>query len=141
MIQPDRSDSTFIRGTAIFAAVVTACVYLLGLLLVGLTVSQVGEGADSTPMHQCRYTPNRPQDAQVLGHEVRLIPLNIMCRTTDGRLFNSQVVPAWLNPALAASFAATVVLMAGAVVQAHRRDTARWQAEDERNRESVPPNQ
>ncbi len=129
MTQPDSgsdsgSESTFIRGMAIFAAGVTAALYLLGLLAVGLTVSQVGEGADSTPMHECRHTSNRPQDAQVLEHEVQFIPLHIMCRTTDGRLFTSSVVPSWLNSALATTFAATVAFTAGAFVQASRRAAA-----------------
>ncbi|MFE6157791.1 hypothetical protein ACFQ7F_02590 [Streptomyces sp. NPDC056486] len=45
MTTPDHSgsESTFVRGMAIFAAVVTAAVYLLGLLSVGIAVSEVGE--------------------------------------------------------------------------------------------------
>ncbi|GGV23988.1 hypothetical protein GCM10010277_03910 [Streptomyces longisporoflavus] len=118
------SDSTFVRGMAIFSAVVTAALYLLGLVAVGLAVSESG-GADSTPMDQCRYTSHRPDGAQVLDHEVRLLPLHVMCRTADGQAFTAAVVPSWLNPALAASFASTVAFTAGACVQAHRRAAAR----------------
>ncbi|CAM5405649.1 hypothetical protein SALBM135S_01357 [Streptomyces alboniger] len=52
---------------------------------------------------------------------MRLIPLNVMCRTTDGRVFTGPVVPPWLNPALAVSFAAAVAFTATAFVQAERR--------------------
>jgi hypothetical protein len=109
---------------AIFSAVVTAAVYLLGLLNVGLAVSEAGEGADSTPISECSNTRHRPRGDTVLKHEVRFIPLQVMCRTTDGRVFASQVVPSWLNPALAVSLAGTVVFTAGALVQANRRASA-----------------
>ncbi|MGW5867136.1 hypothetical protein ACWFRJ_33830 [Streptomyces sp. NPDC055239] len=125
MTTPDSgSESTFMRGMAIFSVVVTAAVYLLGLLNVGLAVSEVGGGADSTPMRECRGVPHRPPGESVLKHEVRFIPLQVMCRTTDGHVFADQVVPSWLNPVLAASFASTVVFTAGASVQANRRASA-----------------
>ncbi|MEU6679024.1 hypothetical protein [Streptomyces sp. NPDC046925] len=124
------ADSTFVRGMAVFSAVITATLYLLGLVAIGLAVSEVGEGADSTPMHQCRYTSHRPAGAQVLEHEVRFLPLHVMCRTTDGRAYTAPVVPSWLNPALAASFASTVAFTAGAFVQANRRAAARHERGD-----------
>ncbi len=125
MAQQDGEASTLLRGTAIFAAAVTVVLYLLGLLLAGFAVSEVGSGADSTPMHACRYAPDLPEDAVVETHDVRFIPVDVLCRTTDGREFNSGVVPSWLNPALAVSFAATVALAAAAFVHADRRAAAR----------------
>ncbi|MFF8985846.1 hypothetical protein ACF08E_20990 [Streptomyces globisporus] len=125
MAQQGGGASTVLRGTAIFAAAVTAVLYVLGLLLAGFAVSEVGSGADSTPMHQCRYAPDRPEDARVETHDVRFIQVDVLCRTTDGREFSSGVVPSWLNPALAVSFAATVALAAAAFVQADRRAAAR----------------
>lgn len=122
MAKPDNdSKSMFERGIAIFACI-AAALYLLGLLHVRLTVSEVGEGTQSTPMRECVSAPNLPHDARVLEHEVRFVPLHIMCRTTDGRLFTSPVVPSWFNPAIAISFAATVACAAGSVVQANRRE-------------------
>ncbi|MGW6057425.1 hypothetical protein [Streptomyces sp. NPDC055189] len=115
------SDSTFVRGMAIFSAIATAALYLLGLAAVGLAVSEVGEGADSTTLRECLDTTHLPSGAQVSKHEVRLLPLHVMCRTTDGGAFAAPVVPSWLNPALAASFASTVGFTAGAFVQANRR--------------------
>lgn len=76
-------------------------------------------------MRECQEAPHGPQGAHVLEHEVRFIPLDVMCRTTDGRLFASPVVPSWLNPALASSFAGTAIFTAGAFVQANRRASAR----------------
>ncbi|MEU9607293.1 hypothetical protein [Streptomyces sp. NPDC048057] len=122
-----------------FAAAVTVSHYLLGLLLVGFTVSEVGSGADSTPMAECRYTSNRPAGTTVVGHDVRVIPLHIMCRTTDGRVFNSQVVPNWFNPALAGSAATTAALTAGALIRARQRATgAPEQATDDQIRSAAP---
>ncbi|WP_228921906.1 hypothetical protein [Streptomyces sp. DH7] len=118
-------ESTLLRGTAIFAASVTVVLYLFGLLLVGLTVSEVGSGTNSTPMHQCVSAPNVPEGALVETHEVSYLPVHILCRTTDGGEFTSRVVPSWLNPTLAVSFAATVALTAAAFVQADRRAAAR----------------
>lgn len=123
--EPDGAPSTLLRGTAIFAACATGVLYLLGLLLTGFAVSEVGSGADSTPMHQCRSTPDRPEGATVETHDVRYLPVGVRCRTTDGREYDSGVVPAWLNPALAVSFADTVVLTAASFVQADRRAAAR----------------
>lgn len=120
MPEPDAGGKSILGRFAVFAAIVTATLYLLGLLSVGLTVSEVGEGAHSTPMRECQSAPNRPQDARLLEHEVRLLPLHVMCRTTDG-LFTSPVVPSWFNPALATSLAATVALTAGVIVRANRR--------------------
>ncbi|MEU3739809.1 hypothetical protein AB0E78_22350 [Streptomyces sp. NPDC032198] len=126
MVEPDGgSGSTLIRGMAIFAAVVTAALYLLGLLAIGLAVSEVGDGADSTPLRECQDAAHGPQGAHVLGHEVRFIPLDVMCRTTDGRHFASPVVPSWLNPALACSLAGTVIFTVGAFAQANRRASVR----------------
>ncbi|MEV8446865.1 hypothetical protein [Streptomyces parvus] len=125
MAEQGSAESSLLRGTAIFAVATTAVLYLLGLLLVGLTVSEVGSGTNSTPMHQCVYASNVPEGAQVETHEVRYLPVHILCRTTDGREFTSGVVPSWLNPALAVSFAATVALAAAAFVQADRRAAAR----------------
>ncbi|MFE2290813.1 hypothetical protein [Streptomyces sp. NPDC059452] len=126
MAEPGSTESTLLRGTAIFAAAVTVVLYLFGLLLVGLAVSQVGSGADSTPMSQCRYALDRPESVQVDAHQVQFMPPRVLCRTTDGREFTSEVVPFWLNPTLAVTFAATVVLTAAAFVQADRRAAARW---------------
>ncbi|MFD4476588.1 hypothetical protein ACFWPU_10805 [Streptomyces sp. NPDC058471] len=118
MVEPDGgSESTLIRGMAIFAAVVTAALYLLGLLAIGLAVSEVGDGADSTPLRECQDAAHGPQGAHVLGHEVRFIPLDVMCRTTDGRHFASPVVLSWLNPALACSLAGTVIFTVGAIAR------------------------
>ncbi|MFI0876254.1 hypothetical protein ACH4TM_17870 [Streptomyces parvus] len=125
MAEQGADESTLLRGTAIFAAAATAVLYLLGLLLVGLTVSEVGSGTNSTPMHQCVYASNVPEGAQVETHELHYLPVHILCRTTDGREFNSGTVPSWLNPALAVSFAVTVALAAAAFVQADRRAAAR----------------
>ncbi|OCC11821.1 hypothetical protein [Streptomyces sp. PTY087I2] len=131
MTEQGAAESTLLRGTAIFAGSVTVVLYLLGLLLAGFAVSEVGSGADSTPMRQCRSTPDRPEGAVVETHEVRYLPVHVLCRTADGRLFNSGVVPAWLNPALGVSFAATVALVAAAFVQADRRAAARHMARAE----------
>lgn len=128
MAEQGTAESTLLRGTAIFAASVTVVLYLFGLLLVGLTVSEVGSGTNSTPMHQCVYAPNVPEGAHVETHEVRYLPVQILCHTTDGRVFNSGMVPSWLNPALAVFFAATVALTAAAFVQADRRAAARQAA-------------
>ncbi|WP_216678335.1 hypothetical protein [Streptomyces sp. MNP-20] len=106
---------------AIFCGAVTAALYLLGLLTVGMAVSETGEGADSTTLRTCRTSPHRPPGAHVLAHEVRFMPLRVMCRTSDGRRFSSGLLPSWFNPALAASFAGTGALTAGALVQAKRR--------------------
>lgn len=125
MAEQGSAESTLLRGTAIFAGSVTVVLYLLGLLLAGFAVSEVGSGADSTPMHHCRYTPDRPEDAVVETHEVRYLPVRVLCRTTDGRRFDSGVVPSWLNPALAVSFAATVSCAGAAFVRADRRAGAR----------------
>ncbi|MGB8945134.1 MAG: hypothetical protein WCD21_33625 [Streptomyces sp.] len=126
MVEPDGgSESTLIRGMAVFAAVVTAALYLLGLLAIGLAVSEVGDGADSTPLRECRDAAHGPRGAHVLGHEVRFIPLDVMCRATDGRHFASPVVPSWLNPALACSLAGTVIFTVGAFAQANRRASVR----------------
>ncbi|WP_432079374.1 hypothetical protein [Streptomyces sp. YPW6] len=125
MAEQGSAESTLLRSTAVFAASTTVLLYLLGLLLAGFAVSEVGSGADSTPMHQCRYASGLPEGARVETHEVRFIPVNVLCRTADGRLFTSGVVPSWLNPALAVSFAATVALTAAAFVQADRRAAAR----------------
>ncbi|WP_424569725.1 hypothetical protein [Streptomyces sp. CH-036] len=125
MAEQGAAESTLLRGTAVFAAAATAVLYLLGLLLVGLTVSEVGSGTNSTPMHQCVYASNVPEGARVETHEVRYLPVHILCRTTDGRVFNSGTVPSWLNPALAVSFAATIALAGAAFVQADRRAAAR----------------
>ncbi|WP_097867162.1 hypothetical protein [Streptomyces sp. rh34] len=125
MAEPGGSESTSLRGTAIFAASVTVVLYLFGLLLVGFTVSEVGSGTNSTPMHQCVYAPNLPEGAHVETHEVRYLPVHVLCRTTDGGHFTSRVVPSWLNPTLAVSFATTVALTAAAFVQADRRAAAR----------------
>lgn len=125
MAEQGTAEPTLLRGTAIFAASVTVVLYLLGLLLVGFTVSEVGSGTNSTPMHQCVYAPNVPEGAHVETHEVSYLPVQILCHTTDGRVFNSGVVPSWLNPTLAVFFAATVVLTAAAFVQADRRAAAR----------------
>ncbi|WP_228993769.1 hypothetical protein [Streptomyces sp. DH8] len=125
MAEQDGSASTLLRGTAVFAACVTVVLYLLGLLLTGFAVSEAGSGADSSPLHQCRYAPERPEGATVVTHEARYLPVGVLCRTTDGREFAAGVVPSWLNPALAVSFAATVVLVAAAFVQADRRAAAR----------------
>ncbi|BFP53929.1 hypothetical protein SCMC78_37360 [Streptomyces sp. CMC78] len=125
MAEQGTAASTLLRGTAICAASTTVVLYLLGLLLAGFAVSEVGSGADSTPMHHCRYAPGLPEGARVETHDVRFLPVNVLCRTTDGRLFNSGVVPSWLNPALAVSFAATVTLAAATFVQADRRAAAR----------------
>lgn len=76
-------------------------------------------------MHQCVYASNVPEGARVETHEVRYLPVHILCRTTDGRVFNSGTVPSWLNPALAVSFAATIALAGAAFVQADRRAAAR----------------
>ncbi|APS20530.1 integral membrane protein [Streptomyces sp. Tue 6075] len=119
------AESTLLRGTAVFAAGVTVVLYLFGLILVGVALSEAGSGADSTPMHQCRDTGDRPQNVQVDARQVQFLPLRVLCRTPDGREFISGVVPSWLNPALAASFAATVVVAAAAFVQADRRSAAR----------------
>ncbi|CAM5397225.1 hypothetical protein SCALM49S_08899 [Streptomyces californicus] len=75
-------------------------------------------------MHQCISTPT-VRRARRWRHDVRYLPVGVRCRTTDGREFDSGVVPAWLNPALAVSFAAAVVLAAAAFVQADRRAAAR----------------
>ncbi|MEU5978292.1 hypothetical protein [Streptomyces sp. NPDC047315] len=107
-----------------FAAAVTVSHYLLGLLWVGHAVSEVGSGTDSVPMAECRYTSNRPDGATVAGHDVRILPLHILCRTTDGRVFNSRVVPSWFNPALAGSAAITAALAGGALLRARRRTSA-----------------
>ncbi|WP_124264297.1 hypothetical protein [Streptomyces sp. ADI98-10] len=125
MVEPSSSESTFLRGMSIFAASVTVVLYLFGLLLVGFAVSEVGSGADSTPMHQCRYAPGLPEGAHVETHEVRYLPVHVLCRTSDGQEFTSGVVPSWLNPTLAVSFAATVALTAAAFVQADRRAAGR----------------
>ncbi|WDG30173.1 hypothetical protein N7925_18400 [Streptomyces sp. CA-278952] len=125
MAEQGAAESTLLRGTAIFAASVTVVLYLFGLLLVGLTVSEVGSGTNSTPMHQCVYAPNVPEGTHVETHEVSYLPVHILCRTTDGGEFTSRVVPSWLNPTLAVSFAATVALTATAFVQADRRAAAR----------------
>ncbi|MFB7430705.1 hypothetical protein ACFCZ5_05135 [Streptomyces microflavus] len=121
MAEPGSAESTLLRGTAIFAAAVTVVLYLFGLLLVGVALSEAGSGADSTPMHQCRDAGN----VQVDARQVQFLPLRVLCRTPDGREFTSGVVPPWLNPALAVSFAATVALAAAAFVQADRRAAAR----------------
>lgn len=128
MAEQGTAESTLLRGTAIFAASVTVVLYLFGLLLVGLTVSEVGSGTNSTPMHQCVYAPNVPEGAHVETHEVRYLPVQILCHTTDGRVFSSGMVPSWLNPALAVLFAATVALTAAAFVQVDRRAAARQAA-------------
>ncbi|MFJ9078476.1 hypothetical protein ACIRO3_25035 [Streptomyces sp. NPDC102278] len=122
------SRSSFVRGMAASAAVVTGVLYVLALLLIGLTVSEVGEGADSTPMHQCRHTSRRPQDAVVSTHEVRFVPPGIMCRTTDGKRFDSGVVSAGFHLALGLAFATTVGFTAAAFVQADRRAAASHRA-------------
>ncbi|MEI5102838.1 hypothetical protein RB200_35295 [Streptomyces sp. PmtG] len=57
----------------------------------------------------------------MLKHEVRFIPLQVMCRTADGRAFASEVVPSWINPAVVVSFAGTIVFTAGTYVQANQR--------------------
>lgn len=106
-------------GTIAIAGFVAS--YLLGLLIVGVTVSETWSGADSTPMVECRHAPDRPQDAQVLEHEVRYLPLQIMCRTSDGRLFSSSVIPLWLNLTFATSFAVTVALTATRFARTVRR--------------------
>lgn len=121
MAEPGGAESTLLRGTAIFAAVVTVVLYLFGVLLVGLAAGQVGSGADSTPMHLCRDVP---EGARVDAQQVQFMPPRVRCRTTDGREFTGGVPP-WLNPTLAVSFAATVVLSAAAFVQADRRAAAR----------------
>ncbi|MFJ8843463.1 hypothetical protein ACIRFF_11220 [Streptomyces cyaneofuscatus] len=128
MAEQGNDESTFLRGMAIFAAVVTVVLYLFGLMLVGFAVSEVGSGADSTPMHQCRYALDRPGSAAVDAHEVQYLPPRVLCRTTDGREFTSGVVPSWLNPTLAVTFAATVAFSAAAFVQADRRAAARQAA-------------
>ncbi|MET8375666.1 hypothetical protein [Streptomyces microflavus] len=125
MAEPGSAESTLLRGTAIFAAAVTVALYLFGLLLVGIALSEAGSGADSTPMHQCRDAGDRPQNVQVDARQVQFLPLRVLCRTPDGREFTSGVIPPWLNPALAVSFAATVALTAAAFVQADRRAAAR----------------
>ncbi|MET8342831.1 hypothetical protein [Streptomyces microflavus] len=125
MAEPGSADSTLLRGTAIFAAAVTVALYLFGLLLVGVALSEAGSGADSTPMHQCRDAGDRRQNVQVDAAQVQFLPLRLLCRTPDGREFTSGVVPPWLNPTLAVSFAATVALTAAAFVQADRRAAAR----------------
>ncbi|MEU7733081.1 hypothetical protein AB0B51_08065 [Streptomyces griseus] len=125
MAEQNSGTSMLLRGTAILAASVTAVLYLLGLLLAGLAVSEVGSGTNSTPMHHCVYASDAPADAQVETHVVRYLPVHVLCRTTDDRMFNSQVVPSWLNPALAVSFAATVGCAGAAFVQAERRAAAR----------------
>ncbi|MFI8877073.1 hypothetical protein [Streptomyces sp. NPDC055243] len=119
------SDSTFVRGMAVFSAIATAALYLLGLAAVGLAVGEGGGGADSTPLRECRDASQRPRDAQVSAHEVRFLPLNVMCRTTDGHVFTSPVVPSWLNPALTTAFASSLAFTAGALVQTNRRTAAR----------------
>ncbi|MFW3460713.1 hypothetical protein ACN24K_07985 [Streptomyces microflavus] len=120
MAEPGSAESTLLRGTAIFAAAVTVVLYLFGLLLVGVALSEAESGADSTPMHQCRDA-----GVQVDARQVQFLPLRVLCRTPDGREFTSGVVPPWLNPTLAVSFAATVALTAAAFVQADRRAAAR----------------
>ncbi|MFJ2023540.1 hypothetical protein ACIODW_06950 [Streptomyces sp. NPDC087897] len=125
MAEQDGSAATLLRGTAVLAASVTVVLYLLGLLLTGLAVSEAGSGADSTPLHRCRYAPERPEGATVATHEVRYLPVGVLCHTTDGRGFTGGVVPSWLDPARAVSFAAAVVLVAAAFVQADRRAAAR----------------
>ncbi|MFJ9637011.1 hypothetical protein [Streptomyces sp. NPDC101178] len=128
MAEPGDAESTLLRGTAIFAAVVTVVLYLFGVLLVGLAAGQVGSGADSTPMHLCRDVP---EGTRVDAQQVQFMPPRFRCRTTDGREFTGGV-PTWLNPTLVVSFAATVVLSAATVVlsaaafvQADRRAAAR----------------
>ncbi|MFJ5808663.1 MULTISPECIES: hypothetical protein [unclassified Streptomyces] len=116
--------SSFVRRMAVSAAVVTGVLYVLALLLIGLTVSEVGEGADSTPMHQCRHTSQRPRDAVVSTHEVRFVPPAIMCRTTDGKRFDSGVVSSGYHLTLGVAFATTIVFTAAAFVQADRRAAA-----------------
>ncbi len=128
MAEQGNDESTFLRGMAIFAAVVTVVLYLFGLLLVGFAVSEAGSGADSTPMHQCRDAGDRSQNVQVSARQVQFLPLGVRCRTLDGREFTSAVVPSWLNPTLAVTFAATVVLSAAAFVQTDRRAAARQTA-------------
>ncbi|MFE6701690.1 hypothetical protein [Streptomyces sp. NPDC057718] len=125
MAEQGAAESTLLRGTAIFAAGVTVVLYLFGLLLVGVALSEAGSGADSTPMHQCRDAGDEPRNVQVDARHVRFLLLRVLCRTPDGREFTSGVVPSWLNPALAVSFAATVALAAAAFVQADRRAAAR----------------
>ncbi|MCY0920017.1 MULTISPECIES: hypothetical protein [unclassified Streptomyces] len=116
--------SSFVRRMAVSAAVVTGVLYVLALLLIGLTVSEVGEGADSTPMHQCRHTSQRPRDAVVSTHEVRFVPPAIMCRTTAGKRFDSGVVSSGYHLTLGVAFATTIVFTAAAFVQADRRAAA-----------------